>query len=54
MDVEANYKVWKFHIQEEPFDLTVGGLLSGFYNNQVETLIHTIIPLCLIGAIILL
>lgn len=37
VDVEANYKVWKFNIQEESFDLTVGGgLMSGFYNDLVE------------------
>lgn len=36
-DIEANYKVWKFAIQEESFDLTVGGgVLFGLYDRQVE------------------
>jgi len=36
-DVDANFRVWKFNIQEEYFDLTVGGgVLFGLYDEQLE------------------
>jgi len=40
-DIEANNKVWKFDIQEESFDLSVGGgLLFGLYDNQLEVSLY--------------
>ncbi len=40
-DVEANYRVYTFNIQEEEFDLTVGGgALFGLYNSEMELSVY--------------